>query len=202
MPEGPRIAISGKAFIYVLVGLIVLTIISMIRTGRKQNRRISAAGAATAPPVDSPTPTPAPQKTVYRKQDQAAPTRVEQSGSGRSGAIPRTGSGGGGAPMVIEAGGQRYPLTLDMDPLRLGRAVEDLPSGLTRLLLQDDAISRHHCDVWYKAATDELYVLGRSGNGTLVDNTRLGKDEKGKVRFNKPVTIKLGSVTLKLSRSS
>ncbi|NOQ63927.1 MAG: FHA domain-containing protein [Methyloprofundus sp.] len=101
---------------------------------------------------------------------------------------------------VIELQGEAFALDLDNQAIILGREEHlDLPPRLKVLFAKDVYLGRNHCQLWYKAATQELYILCQSSNGMQVNGKTVDKNAKVKVDFKQAVNLVLGKTALTIA---
>jgi len=172
--------ISGMTFaiIFVVISgamILAVSIAGRRKTPRKQHFTPQTSGAVAESPVHS----------IGK-----APATV---------AIPIADTGSS-VSCVLSVANESFNLTLDNEPLCLGRAASDLPAKLLTILNIDETISRQHCEIWYQAKTDELVIKCLSGNGLVVNSSEISKGQKVSIRFNTSTTLKLGNQFLTLAR--
>ncbi|WP_045858567.1 M4 family metallopeptidase [Teredinibacter purpureus] len=190
-----KLTITGPTFIIVLLaGISLIIAVVVIIAGRRTKSimpMVDEAGQAPPPPgpnLYKKTSQPSAEKVATEKITPVKVVATEKISEERSAAIEA----------VLAVGGQSFPLELDATQLILGRSSElDLPSKLLRLLGDDTYISRKHCAIWYKSHTGELYVQSVSDNGVTVNGNKVSG--KAKLKFNRPISIKMGKTTVDIS---
>lgn len=105
-----------------------------------------------------------------------------------------------GIPVHIKIGSDHFPVTIDDEPVLLGREVADLPRKIITIFEADDYISRQHCQLWYERSTNKLCCKNLSTNGATLNSTLLKAGETSKVSFNKPIELLLGKTCLQIER--
>lgn len=165
--------LSGMFFVLVFTGMVAIFLFLVLKP-RKENKENSIHIPAPTPQPTPPVPTPEP--------------------------IPEPPSSG--VAVELQIVGKTFSLTLDDEPITIGREVTDLPTKIIKLLQGDEMISREHCQLFYKEQTDELYIINLSSNGTTVKGDLLsGQGEKGKLPFTNKVDLQIGQTQLSIQKS-
>ena len=187
IPATPRFTLSGTTVVIIFVSMIAFLILMMLwlsrskgRTGKKKNR--SEDQIVKAQPG---------RKTKAIIDVSSLPTDVINPNAGHS---PNE------VACRLTVMGEIFSLSLDAEPLCLGRTSADLPNKLINLIGTDETLSRQHCNVWYQAAADQFCIECLSSNGMSVNSVMLHQNERHSISFNKEIQLRLGSTLLTFSR--
>lgn len=191
----PAISISGPTFMVILLAAIFAGSMCMVWLGRNQSKTANAADemivdhsgegmldiekrnrAAQADTGAEPKQEPSQATEVFR------PAKVKTN-----------------LAAILTVAGQRFELSLDSEPLELGRSAElNLPGALKAVLAEQAHISRRHCAIWYKSSTGELYLESRSDNVLQLAGQNIAPHSKAKIDFDQPIEITLATLIITL----
>ena len=59
-------------------------------------------------------------------------------------------------------------------------------------------MSRHHCSIWYKSSSGELYVQSQTENPLVLMGHDVESNGKAKVDFDQPISLVLGKTTISI----
>lgn len=171
--------ISGKHFIALLLGVLVLLIVVVARASRVRSFPIAQAPVESAPVVSTTR-----LEQGLRRPPPPAPDKPPT--------VPRV-------LLWVSAQGQGSSVSLNEHPQLWGREHPDTP--LFHLISRDPRISRLQCEIWYQPRGRFLYVRNHSSNGTRINSVQLGRGEKGKValQLKQSLTLELGRFCMTLT---
>lgn len=193
------ISISGPTFMVVLLAAIFAGSMCMVWLGRNQSRTANAADEMIVDHSGE-------GMLGMEKRDSA-----EQVGKGdalvretpQATEVIRPAKVKTTVPAILTIAGQRFELSLDSEPLELGRGADlNLPGALKALLSEQAHISRKHCAIWYKSSTGELYLESRSDNILQLAGQSIAPNSKAKIDFDQPIEITMATLTVTLEPMS
>lgn len=180
------ITISGPVFIFILLGIVAIILGLFIRSFNRGLQLGKSSAEEIVPSADK-----------YRVEETAVEPVVQKSHH-----KPEVGTTLidtedqlEGCGIRISAGDVVAEMNLTTQPLMIGRSA-NLPEALLEVLSADGFISRKHCVIWYKQASNELYIQSHSENGCIVQNNEVEGRGKVKIDFGQPVSLVIGQTSL------